>query len=242
MNNKLLLALQYWEGDKAQAMSLARLIADLEPKHCDFADFLFVNRFDCKQDPETISIVSRKFNTFKYRSPGRGIGWPDGCNALWNGTMEYCFHMMEAKKIPHYKAILTFEADCAPLRSDWIQFLSAQWDWLQQERQVFVAGCKVEAVGVHEHINGNALFSGDLEFLHWVVKRTRIPPGVGWDYWLAGEFRKKGWAELPGLECRWNTATFTEAQFKEEIERGTAFLHGVKDRSVLKMSRKLLLS
>jgi hypothetical protein len=237
--SKILLALQYWDGDKAQAMELARLIADLEPKHCDIADFLFVNRFDCKPDEVAIQYVGRKFNTFKYKSPGRGVGWPDGCNTLWGCTLEWFYHMKVAKKIPQYKAILTFEADCVPLRSDWIHFLIDGWDSLQP---TYVAGARVEAVGIHEHINGNAFFSGDKNFLHWVVKRTRIPPGVGWDYWLANEFRKWGWAELPGMCCRWGTKTFTEKQFKDEVSAGTAFLHGVKDDSALKMSRKLLLT
>ena len=242
MMGRILLALQYWGGDKYQAMELARLIADIEPTHCSAADFLFVHRFDCKPDESTMNHVGRKFNVHKYRSPRRETGWPDGCNGLWYSTMEWVYHMIEAKKIPAYKAVLTFEADCVPLRRDWINYLSERWDELAKGGKVFIAGRKVESVGVHEHINGNAFFSCDLNFLKWVVKGTRVPPGVGWDYHLAGEFRRRGWAEIPGLECRWGTKTLTDEFLREELERGVVFLHGVKDRSALTFSRKHLLT
>ena len=75
MNNRILLALQFWEGDKKPAMEVARLIADLESKHSDIADILFVSRFDCQQDPKTVEYVSRKFNCYTHVNKHRqGVG------------------------------------------------------------------------------------------------------------------------------------------------------------------------
>jgi len=239
---KILLALQFWEKDRRQAMELARFIADLEPGHCETADFIFVNRFDCLPDKDTEGYVSRKFNFYRYKSPRRETGWPDGCNGTWMSTMEWFYFMAEANKIPRYKTIFTFEADCVPLRSDWIKYFSAAWDTINKMGKIYVAGRKLESHGIREHVNGNAFFSGDLKFLHWLVKRTRIPAGVGWDYYLADEFRRWGWADMPGMECWWNTPTFTEEQFRNELNKGTAWLHGIKDRSLIEFSRKLLLT
>lgn len=242
MSNKILLALQFWEKDRAQAMELARLLADIEPAHSDAADFIFINRFDCPPaDSAIIKHVSRKFRVHSYRSPRRGVGWPNGCNELWFGTMEWFYHLAEAKKIPHYKAAFTFEADCVPLSKNWLKTFSTQWDRLNAVSPVYIAGRKLRFENGYEHINGNCFVSGDLKFLHWLVKRVcGAPPNVGWDYCMAPAFRQWGWAEMPGQECYWQTKTINEYALVAEVQRGIMWLHGVKDNSALKHSRKLL--
>lgn len=244
MSNKILLAIQFWEKDRAQALAVARLLADIEPTLCNDADFLFVNRFDCAPaDDATIKHVSRKFRVHNYRSPRRGVGWPNGCNELWFGTMEWFYHLAMAKKIPHYKAVLTFEADCVPLNKDWIRIFSNGWDQLQKnpKRPVYIAGKFVSAVGVHEHVNGNCFVSSRPNFLKWLIKSVgSAPANVGWDYCMAGDFRRWGWAEMPGMACYWNTPTMSEQDLSAIKNSGVVWLHGVKDSSALLYSRKLL--
>lgn len=237
MTDKILLVLQFWKGDRDQAMRLARFIADLQPHRCENADFLFVSRFDCPQDKETIDYVSRKFNVLHTICRRRGIGWPGGCNELWFGAMEWCYHMIESAKIPHYKSIFTFEADNVPLTSNWISHFSHEWDRLNS----YVVGALLQSPG--EHINGNAMFSGDLKFLHWVAKKVGgCPPKVGWDYYLARSFRDSwGWSELAGMVSEWQTKSFPAIRFEGEIDKGTVWFHGVKDDSLLDLSRTFLL-
>lgn len=240
--NKILLVLEFWQGDKDQAMQLAKFIADLQPGHSDDADFLFVSRFDCTQDTEVVKYVSRKFNTYHYRSPKCGVGWPNGCNELWFGGMEWIYHMMEAKKIPQYRTIFTFEGDGLPLQANWISTFAKQWDRLNVMGPVYVAGAILGEGGPGEHINGQAFFSGDLKFLHWLVKEVGgSPPNCGWDFWLRQEFKRRGWAKMPGLRCYWNTKTFTQQQYDQEQRDGTVWMHGVKDDSLYLMARKRLL-
>jgi len=50
-SSKILLAIQFWKGDQKLAMDLMRLIADLEPKHCDLADVLFAARLRLPAGP-----------------------------------------------------------------------------------------------------------------------------------------------------------------------------------------------
>jgi hypothetical protein len=243
MSPKILICLEFWEGDKAQSMQLARFIADLQPGRCDSADFLFVSRFDCSQDAETIKYVARKFNVHHYRSPKSGTGWPHGCNELWFGAMEWIYHMIEAKKVPQYKAIFTIEGDGLPLQSNWIVDFSRKWDELNAIKPVYVAGAILNPGEDGEHVNGQAFFSGDLRFLFWIVKRINgAPSNCGWDYWLRKDFARWGQAQMPGLRCYWGTKTFSQEQYEQEQRDGTVWLHGVKDNSLYSMSRKKLLN
>lgn len=234
---KILLALQYWEGDKALAMKLARLIADLEDRHSDKADFLFFSRFDCTHDIPTEKFVSRKFNTYAATGRRRASGWPHGCNDLWFGAMDWVYTMREAKKIPNYKAIMTFEADSAPLVPHWITVLSHAWDAAQKLRPTYVYGAFLQYPG--PHINGNGLFSGDPKFLYWLAReKVAASPHMGWDYELAPDFQRWGWDNCPAIKSYWRMDTCTDELFASEITQGVAFLHGVKDGSLIDIARR----
>jgi len=234
MSDKLLLALQFYGGDKEMAMRLARLIADLEPRHSEFADFLFVSRFDCEQDLKTVEYVSQKFNTHTYiNRHRRGTGWPHGPNDLWFGTMDHIYDFSQAKRFPPYKAVLTFEADACPLVPNWHRELSRAWD----EKPVKVLGSLLQYPGWH--INGNALFSADLKFLYWVSRQIGgCSPISGWDFKLAKEFKQAGWADCPKMNSHWQTKTMSEERIEELRNSGVVFLHGVKDNSVIAHMRK----
>jgi hypothetical protein len=237
---KILLVLQFWEGDKEQAMQLARFIADLSPGMNDHADFLFAARFDCPQDNDAVKYVSRKFNVWTTTCRRRGVGWPHGCNELWFGTMSWIYDMITMKKLQHYKAVFTFEADCVPMRPDWLQHFCREWDAIQTVQPIYVAGALLRAPG--EHINGNAMFSTDLKFLRWIAKDiVSAASSAGWDFWLAPQFRQWGWAQLPGLLSYWNAQTMPEAEINRLFWSGIAFLHGVKDDSLFKEARRRLL-
>lgn len=229
---KILLALQFYHGDKAQANKVARLIADLEAVKTDKADFLFISRNDTTQDMDTVKYVSKKFNTFHYKNHRRGEMWPFGCNELWFGTMDWLYGHILAKKCPAYKAVLTFEADCVPITPHWIARLSEAWDKANKK----VVGSFQPAPG--PHINGNGLFSCDPAFLKWVSREVGgCPPNVGWDYYLAKSFRAWGWADCPAIRSWWNMATMPKAQFDQLVNEGVVLMHGVKDSSVLDHAR-----
>ena len=236
MENKILLALQYWEGDKAQAMKLARLVADLEPRHSEYADFLFVSRFDCTHDLETVKYVSKKFKVHTYINRQRGEMWPHGCNSLWFGTVDWVYSYGEADRIPPYKAILTFEADACPLTPNWISEISREWD----KAKVKVLGALLQSPG--EHVNGNALFSGDKAFLKWVSREVGgCSPTGGWDFLLAPQFKRRGWANSNFFRSWWNTPSMTYDTFEDLVRQGVRVFHGCKDESLLSHVRRRFL-
>jgi len=236
MVNRLLIALQFWNGDRDRALELARYLADLEPERCKIADFLFVARFDSSLDDHTTQRVARKFNVYTLKSRRQGTGCPDGCNELWFSTMEWVQSMMAARKIPAYKAIFTCEADGAPIPRNWIEWLSLEWDRVNRPKPVVIAGALVEP---GPHINGNALISGEPGFLAWIARRVGgVRPGCGWDYCMAKEFKRLGWANIPGVKSIYNTPTFSPEQYAQMIENKWIWVHGGKDTSLIKMGRQ----
>lgn len=239
-SNKILIVLPFWAGDKARAMKLARLLADIEPAHSNEADILFVSRFDCTHGEQTVKHVSRKFNVHKYTSKKRGTGWPSGCNSLFFGSMEWVYHKMNAGHVPGYKAIFNMGADTAPLAKNWISQLVGAWD----KKPVFVGGPMVDGSGQNRtHINGDALMlSGDLKFLKWLAMDVGdIKAPAGWDWILAGDFERWGWADFSFVKSYWRYPTvFTQSEWDVHVSRGTSIIHGVKDDSLIELARKNL--
>lgn len=235
MDRKILIALQYWDGDRTRALELARFLADLEPMHTDLADFLFMARFDSSLDPAVVAHVARKFNVYSRVSKRRGVGWPCGCNELWFSVMEWVESMIRAKKVPAYKAIFTCEADGAPIQRDWIARLSAEWDRVNKPKPIVMAGALVQP---GPHINGNALMSGEPNFLTWIARRVGgVAINTGWDYRLANDFQKRGWADIPGIKSIYNTPTFSQDQYNAMVSSGWVWIHGCKDTSLICMGR-----
>jgi hypothetical protein len=210
-----------------QAMSLATFLADLEPVKSPIADIILVKRFDCPEpSSKDIEKICRKFHVWTYKSPKREVGWPDGCNGLWFATMEWVYSMIADRRCPHYKAIFTFEADGGPLAKDWIARLSQEWDRVNSIKPVCMAGPLVSWPA--EHINGNALISGDLGVLKWITRTLNGSIRGGWDYVLAPEFRKRGWANIPGMRSYYNSATFTQEQYAQMVLDDLIWVHGDK--------------
>lgn len=239
-SKKFLIILQVWQGDRDQGMRLAKFLADLEPQKSELADFLFIYRFDCKSVDESLPILSRKFNTFIYRSPSRATGWPLGCTGLWESAMEWVYFMSSDKKIPRYKAVFCCESDGGPCRSDWISAMSKEWDRVNEKLRVVVAGPLVQDPA--EHINGNCMISGELGFLKWLTRgpaRT-YPPG-GWDFVLRKEFKRLGWADIPQMRSYYNSKTFTVAQYTKMREENLIWVHGCKDDSLMEFGKIYLL-
>jgi hypothetical protein len=96
----------------------------------------------------------------------------------------------------------------------------------------------VSSPEVHLHINGNCLISCEKKFLNWVTRRIgEIPIWGGWDYMLAGEFEKRGWANIPGMRSYYNSASFSEEQFTKMREEDLIWVHGDKSGDLIKLGK-----
>lgn len=226
----------------AAADRLARFITDLEPRKCELADLFLVNRFDCEPPRDLKTYASRRFQVCSYQTKVTNTGWPNGCNGLWAATMCWIYNMMAAERIPSYKAIFTCEADGGPICSDWIAQMSQEWDRVNAVKPVYMAGPLVKSAVINEHINGNALMSGNMEFLKWVTRSVTPPPaGAGWDYCMAPQFRAWGWANIDRMRSYYNSATFTREQYAQMRAEHLIWVHGIKDDSLIRFGREQLI-
>lgn len=232
--SKLLLMLQFWEGDKAAALDLARLIADIEPKHSDQADIILCARRDATHDPTVVDYLSRKFNVYTHTATRGGKGWPQGPNTLFFDSMRHVIRSV-GKTMPPYRAILAMESDDVPLSRDWIRVLLDEMDKLQSN-----------VVGAFQntpvpHCNGNCLFNGDPEFLAWLSPNLSCNVNRGWDAELFPKFAAKGFSDTLRIRSYWNIQSLDDAQFKRLVDQGTVLLHGIKSDCGRQWARRNLL-
>jgi hypothetical protein len=243
-NRKILLALQYWEGDRRRAAEIARFIANIEPAHSEVADFLFVARQDAKpQDPEVIRHVSGKFNVHQHKATTGGVGHPWGCWVLWFETVKWLWQWKKAQRSPDYKAMLTFEADCVPLTKTWIRELSEEWDRVNRLRgTVNIMGS--ETWDFWDHVNGNLFVGGNFDFLDYVIRGVSLkgcPMNRGWDCYLFPDFVRWGSANTVTMLNVCGRRHVEKDCLKRGVERGVRFIHGVKDDSLFSQARAVLL-
>jgi hypothetical protein len=173
----MVIAVQYWAGDEAAAIRLARLLADIEPRPRDDATIALVRRFDTPLSDEarrTAQHVSRKFPVMVYRSKREGTGHPAGCNGLAGGAIDHLARMWMAGELMRSSVFLA-EADGCPLRVDWLDLLIAEHE------RTLEAGLAVTGayMGFIPHINGTMVLEVPWWIDHPSVHVT--PPDQGWD-------------------------------------------------------------
>lgn len=120
--HRIMLILQYWEGDKEQAMRLARLIGKMKTSR-DNADLILMSRRDTKESKEQILVMQecvKSMPTYLRRGSRTETGYPGGCNALWCDSMHFTA-LACRKGAPHedITCVLCFEPDCVPLKEYW---------------------------------------------------------------------------------------------------------------------------
>jgi len=235
------IAVQFWAGDKAKAMRLAKFIADLEPVRRDDIDFVFIARWDCDHDEVAVAHVSRKFNVRKLRCVAHGEGHPWGCWVIWFSLMEWFYHMKSQNKIPDYKWIMALEADVVPISKNWINECDEEFARLNT---CLVGAESSDTFNCSQHLNGNIMVTGNLDFLKWLVMgvtMTGVPPKQPWDIYLFPKFTEwgVGFSQKNLNRCGQRTMEFKEYEWLKK--QGWAFIHGVKDDSLYHFSRTVLL-
>lgn len=236
--NKIVVALQFWEGDKDKAMSLARLIADIEPAKNEKVEFAFFARFDATHDEETVAYVSRKFNVWKMTCRIPGTGWPDGCNAMAIDLMHQA-NEWSHDRWKQIKAVYLIESDILPMRRDWLARLTAEWDVTSAQGKLLMGSFYPfhSPVG---HINGNMFI--DPQIVSRIKGLQACPPGRAWDTEFAVKFSPH-WYKSVQMTNHYD--------FKRNIPGDVLFstvdgktpvcvVHGVKDGSGLRQVRHIL--
>lgn len=174
----LVVALGYWAGDEERALRLARLLADIEPEYRSDLTLVLVRRFDLDVSAlaaQTIMHCNGKFVTFGLQSGTRGVGHPDGSNALWDGTMSLLADRWREGDL-NFPFVFTVEADGCPIAADWVNRL------LAEHQRALMAGKHVTGPLMRlpfAHINGTLICNVGWWLDHPSLRQT--PPGYAWD-------------------------------------------------------------
>jgi hypothetical protein len=171
--------LQFYEGDKAAACKLARLLADIEPEPRDDVVLVFARQNGTARDrllTETALYCGHKFTYWHFETPiPGGKGYPGECFDLFSGTMTYIsLGYLQGKH--HYDTIFMAEADGAPTSVDWIDRLKKA-----HEETLFLGKY---VTGPHmrhlnDHINGTCIM--DAHFWPDHPSLHHCPSDAGWD-------------------------------------------------------------
>jgi len=232
----LVLALQFWDGDQARALRLARLLADIEPRRRSDVFVAFCRRFDMPEESaesyQTRLKVGLKFGTMALRSEREGVGHPAGPNALWSGTFDALAGAWRAGKLDAH-SVFFLEADGCPLRADWLDRL------LESHRRTRDAGRSVTGPLMQHnevHLNGSLIAHLSLWFDRPSLQQT--PKDQGWDMFhshvLMAEGRAEPWIKNVYGACNWSA----ESLFGMSHE--TAWLASQKDDSALEWAERSL--
>ncbi len=229
---RFILALQFFRDDRATAMRLARLLADIEPKFRDDIEFLFVARFDVDHDPETISYVAEKFTTNWITTHTKWMGWPAGCNGIAKDLLEW----VSASR-PEAPGLLMIEPDCVPCTADWLTRIMDEWD-AAVTAGAWQMGAWRPSGGEHGHVNGNCVIAPECAGAMAGV----ITEHTAWDC-LVAPWVKHRWRLTDLIRNHFESKEATLASFhdREHDEESDipALLHGYKDDSAYEIARRL---
>lgn len=242
---KLLIALQFWSGDREQAMRLAQLIAENEPARRDDVMFCFFNRSDCEPvDRETLGKMLMKMDAFSRVSMtvDRETDWPDACNAMAIDVLRQSAFQWKFGPWHDISGVLLLEPDCIPIARDWIDQVKKEWAAAFIDGK-WLMGTWRDGGGDLGHINGNMVVRPDFAQL---VDFTQVYPGLAWDCALAPQLHTH-W-QVTYLMCnRWKERKLCDEiiQVHRDAHGSSIFqkpvlVHGVKDDSVWDYAKRVL--
>jgi hypothetical protein len=220
----LAIAIQFWRGDQARALRLARFLADLEPARRDDVFLVFARRFDVKMNRELEAAAFHcglKFPVCHVVSQRKETGHPDGCFGLWAGTADAVYRNY-LDRWP-CSSVFFAEAEGVPLRWDWIDFLKrAHAENLALNRRV--TGPRIMAM----HLS----CWGDHPSLHQCRR------GQAWDVFHGQVLLGEAGPRL-AVANLYGTHGLTMSVFKT-LGRDRAWLASVKDGSAWRCAQSLL--
>jgi hypothetical protein len=232
----MILALQCYDGDAAQALELTKLICDIETamRKNDVFGISTQRGTSEKIIDKIVSLAEEKFNqVLVIRGERRGTGWPAGPNDQWAETM---MRVSQAfKHNPTQTGVLTFEPDCVPLRADWIDALKAAW------KQACQRGSKVVG-GLHQepyHINGNAIFR--IGLLRDYDELNSSTGRQGWDMTHAKLLLSIG-EDTDMIFQNYGLSDY-DREYLENVRKNAvipALFHGVKGPNAVRIVREML--
>jgi hypothetical protein len=232
----VVIALMYWAGDLPEAMRLARLIQELEPRRRDDVIFALCPRFDVERTSEQEAVfmaLAGKFPTMFCPSRTQVTGHPDGAAAMWSDTMAQLSEAWHLGRVNAH-SVFTIEADGCPLRADWLDVV------LAEHRRTLDAGKRVTGALTNHgltHLNGSSLIMHCSAWMdHPSLHRT--PTGQAYDLFhaatLMAEARPTPWIKNVYGEGKWSPESLAV------MAKETAWACNLKGTSVIDWAERTL--
>lgn len=261
-SGKLLVCLQTWSGDLAQADALARLLVDVTlhanaGQKSPHADFLLCVRWDTDLPMDLVRYCAKAFtNVRTLRCRNRISGWPAGPNNMAIEVYRYFVGKQESG-VWNYSGLMLTEPDSIPLKVDCLARI--QREWLATDQ--LVLGCWIGSFpngnpdGSQSHINGNMVVSHELAKVAPGV--LAYPTSIAWDAahrkeivpyakpsmtiysdYQLGDETKNPWRDCGHM---WRDILHQNEHPLRGITYRPSWLHGVKDPRGLACARERLL-
>jgi len=226
--SRLVVCLQFYSADRASAMRLARLIADIELSRREDVEIIFVARFDTDHDHETIKYVEQKFPVSWFTTHTWWTGWPAGPNAMAKDTLEWV-----AANRKNALGVLLLEPDCVPVKTNWLDILIDEWR-IAKAADVWIMGAWRASGGEFGHLNGNCIVRPDFG---WLAGAEQINQHTAWDCVLNGPRVREHWFVTERIHnCFQSVDAKMDELFPLGIEhQPRALVHGYKDDSLVKL-------
>lgn len=229
-HQKLLIVIQYYDGDKEAAEELALLMADLERVRNNQADIMVFRRHDAGEF--SVGILERlrdKFNKVYYEQSRRrdAKGYPFGPNQMWADLVTMMGQMRQWNE--NYYAFLPLESDCVPMRPGWIGELVEEFRIAKSKNFAAIGHIHSNPV---EHLNGVAIY----DTLLWRIvpgnKLNGADPQVAYDIYHRTQLLPIAY-NTPLIMMEYQRPTITADDLFKPWKDGfePAMFHGVKDGS-----------
>lgn len=230
------IAIQYWPGDEARALRLARLLAAIEPgPRKDMVTVVLCRRSDMPElSVEAAQVraeLGARFGSMAIRSERPGVGHPAGANALWSGSFEKLAEFWAEGKI-QASWVMFVEADGCPLSADWIGRVRAEI------RMAETAGKRVIGAVMRDplHVNGSLVAHMSLWHDHPSLHRT--PPEQAWDVFHRAVLWQEAWSSHTILNA-YGSSDWTPDALRGMGMQG-AWLSSTKDDSAIRWAEENL--
>ena len=229
-HQKLLIVIQYYDGDKQAAEELAELIADLERIRNNLADVMVFRRYDAGEFSQSVLAKLRdKFDKVYYERSKRkdAKGYPFGPNQMWSDLVT----MIGQSPVWHskYYAFLPLESDCVPMRPGWIVELVEEFRIAKSKNFAAVGHIHDNPI---RHLNGVAIYDAHLWKLVPGNKLNGSDPQVAYDIYHRNSILPLAF-DTPLVMMEYQRPTITAKDLFKPWKNGyePAMFHGVKDAS-----------
>jgi hypothetical protein len=244
----MIVALQYHEGDLERTMSLARLLADIEPSpRTDVLLALVCQPGTPRTElvSRTVSHCRRRFSVTEVISEFGALGHPEGCTALWRGTASHFYNKHKIDLRGPMGALLMLDGgDGVPLHPNWLDLL------INHHCQTLASGKLITGTPYFMgtcplHVNPNAVFQLDVFGKTPLLDEMPKYDGTvmtNFDIYHREEMLKH--ASLSSIiRTDWHGGgqPATLELLRERSER-SVWLHGYKDENLYWLTRKHLAS